>query len=383
VRLGTKTSSTNASALQELQLTREILEQTEDHSMGRTMNIAYFDTPDGDPVVGFTYSCDFRAEEEWGIGDLVKALTGDNPRSFHMTKKAEQYVAFFSDVNGLILSTEPLPKREYSWGEPVGQPAWTQGENDYYTDYARHFEQTLPYAQGIDDHVRSWMSVKELREVGTRFGLEKLPRKKAELYAVVAAVVREQGEPKYPDVWPAWFYNGKQLILRADTGLGARVLARVAKAARAGQLGVGSGSSNPFSRGLLFFDARDETKGLRQAIKERHDWHDAQMKKVAPAEAELKRLGYCWYALGNPRELDSGDGKQKLRFWVNGLRLQDYYQLRRAGGTILVDEEEKAAMSQARDLAGWFTVDELVERDLRLGRIQERIEERARYSRAA
>jgi len=374
VRKLSRPRSTNATALAELELTRVELEGLDDGFSSRALSVAFFETPDGDPVVGITYLCDHRAEEEWGVGNLAKALTGDDPRAFQMSRQAFRHIAFFSDRNGLILSTEPLPKQEYAWGEPVGQPEWMRGDAESYTDYARHFEQSLPWVQGINDHVNYWMTSAELREVGRKLGVEKLPRKKSELYDAVAAAARAKGEPKRPDSWPAWFHNGKQMILRADSGPAARVLARVARAAREGFLGVGNGSSNPFSQGLLFFDVRDETEGLRKAIKERHDWHDAQMKKLAPAERELKRLGYRWYFLGRPREVAWQGEEKALRFWVNGLQLGDPW---RRETPIQADEEEQKLMRQARDLSGWFTIPELQERELRLGRIRERIAERA------
>lgn len=361
LRRGGKVESTNQLALAELGIDRAWLEAQPNEDWPRASTVAWFETPDGDPVVGLTYTCDFRAEEEYGIRDLVKAITGDNERNFHMTEDGARHVGWFNDVNGLILSVRPLAKQEFSWGEQLRESDAWQDDNERPV-YAKEFAHRVGYVQQIEPKVDRWMTIAELKEVATTLGLSKLPRKKDDLYAVVAEACRAQGKVENPNSWPTWFEDGKTMVFRADGDEpAAKVLRRLVKAAQDGYLAIGNGSNNPYSRGLMFFDARDETDGLHQQVAEQFAWYDEQMAKLQPYLDELAMHGYVWYFAGNPRVLDRGDGEKKLRFWLNGLRTADYYDLRRLPEGAVVDEEAAELFKRGgvRPIADWFALEQL------------------------
>lgn len=359
-RVTTLPESTNHLTLDELGIDRAWLEGLESREPIRASSVAWFETPDGDPIVGLTYRCDFRAEEEYGIGKLAQAITGASDRNFQMTEEGRKHVGWFSDVNGLVLSVEPLAKQEFVWGEELRDRFGWAG--DEAPAYAKEFPLQVGAVQRIEPKVDRWMTIEQLKDVGRQLGLTQMPRKKDDLYQAVAQAARENGKAENPNSWPTWFENGKTMVFRADGDEpAARVLRRLIKAAQEGYLAIGNGSSNPFGHGLMFFDARDETDGTRQQVAEQFAWYDEQMSKLQPLLDELALHGYVWYFAGNPTVLDTGDGEKKIRYWLNGLRPAEYYDQRRLPEGAVVDPEAAELFKRggARPLANWFTLEQL------------------------
>lgn len=350
----------NEVSFAQLAIDREWLEHHRHPGGVCAFTVAAVDTPDGEPILGLSYACDFRAEEEYGLGDLRKALTGIDDRRFQMLPEAKDRVATFSDVNGLVVSTMDLDKSEFKWGEevvpdPYGYRASTR------PDYATAFADHLSSVQG-SEYISSWETIPELKERAKALGLTKLPTKKADLYDLVVITQAERGEKKDPDNWPGWFHYGRQLVLRAEgDGPTARVLKHLAEAAQAGTLGIGGKvGSNPFGAGLFLYDTRDETKGLKAEVDAQHRWHAKQMKRLAKTEKLLKKQGFHWGFLGNPREDENG----VVRYWVNNLgEIRHSYD---GEPNPDFDPETKELLSQLYNntIYGWFTAEELENADL-------------------
>lgn len=382
----------NATALAELGLTREQLEAFDGHrySRPRSFTLASVETPDGDPIVGLEYRCDYRAEEEWGMGRLAKTVTGDENRNFGMTEKGRAHVAWFSDGSGIILSDEPLPKQVYEWGEPISTSRWDEPRpNSIEDDYARFWQDDIWAGVRRELNLDYWAKVPELREAAKKLGIKPLPSKRDDLINAIAAAGAESlpREENDPGTFPGWFHDGHRFILRAtDDSPTSRALKRLVRAAQDGTLGIGgSTAGNPFGRGFFIYETRDETPELNKEIDEAFAFHEAAMSAIEPVLEQLKSWGLRWYFVGNPRpsgrkseHYRPAEPEGEIAYWVKGLRAEGYFspsaELRAAFG------DEIAQLFTKNDLAGWFTGSELGDKNFIVQRLHARIAERERWN---
>lgn len=308
----------NATSLERLGITSEDIEALEKaHLGGPTQLRAGFilDVPGGQPIAGLVYQTDYKAEEEYGVGELRKAITSADPRRFVMTDTAIDNIAVFDDVNGMVLSTRRLLVQTMKWGDPLNGEA----SNPWYTRYAERWNERVGRTRALCDVADPWMKMDKLRAVARDLGISPLPRRKNDLVAAIHNHPRVT--EKTPDVWPAWFANGKELVLRADGDtMCARIMRKLIDAVTCGTLAIGN-ASGPFSTGLFFYDARDETPELVEEREARFDWHDARMAELEPVAEALKADGIRWFALGRPTEING-----QIKYWLNGSSTHKYPQ---------------------------------------------------------
>lgn len=303
--------SSNQTALAELGITVQQLTDHNERPVPKSFTVAWCETPDGDPIAGIVHQCDYRAEEEYGVGDIRRAITGSDIRQFCMTESGRHHAATFSDVRGLVLTSRPLDKPEFLWGEPL--------HGDFQSwDYGRAWGSALPWTRRLDQVANTWMSMAELRNTARTLGIKPLPRSKADI--VEAILIHPDAGHQLPDLWPGIFdSSGTTLVLRAEgETLTCRVIAKLADAIRVGTLGIGS-ASGPFHTGSFYYDTRDETPGLIQERTERFDWHDARMAELKPVKQTLEARGHRWYALGSPSVIaPKGKTEREVHYWLNG-----------------------------------------------------------------
>lgn len=298
------------------------------HSSPRTVTVSYLEQPGGDPIVGLVFQTDYDTAQEYGVADLRKVFTGQDPRRFQMVGAAQSHWAEFSDVNGFVLSVRPVGEKKVGWGSSAqyGQ-VW---QDDWLWSRRGRFDAQLAYK-----------SVADLRGVAKGLGVSPLPRRKADL--VSAIVQRQVGADREALQWPAVFHGGRSLIVRADVGPAAAVVKRLVGALRRGTLAIGS-ASGPFHTGMFLYDAAEETDGLRAEREAQFDWHDAQMARLDPVQQGLEDDGFGFYFLGNPSVLDTGDGAgSQVRFWMNS-------------STVDLGDGRRG------QVYGWFTLEQLEDR---------------------
>lgn len=285
----------------------------EPHPSTRTFTIGAAASDDGWPIVGLSYRCDYRAEEEYGVSDLRKAMCGTDPRRFQVLPENTDHATVFSDVNAVAFSTRPLPQNP-KWGDVLLE--WSD------QDYAGHWSRSVAFARGLPDPwALSRKKTAELRSHGKALGISPLPRRKDDLIAAIVAHPENVKAADSPDCWPGWFHYGNLLVLRADDGITAEAVAAIADAVRNGTVGF-SPVSGPFSTGLLITDMTDLGPKTWERLHDQWDWHDARMAELAPVEAELRAKGHRFYFLGKPREggWRTADGQEDtaVRYWLNG-----------------------------------------------------------------
>ncbi len=213
---------------------------------------------------GLSFRTDYAAEQEWGVGDLRKALIGDDWR---MNEEAANHIAVCSDRTAFALSARPLEVREFKWGEHVEMCF-----GDYQAEYRQAWDR--------------WRSRRE------RFPAL-------------------SDHDNY-----AWFDTGRTLVVRADSGPAADTVSYLCQAIGKGSLGLGS-ASGPFHTGLLIYDSDDETEALINHRRLQQEWHDEQMVALAPIAQQLESEGYRPYFLGKPTEI-TRYGVTEVRYWLNG-----------------------------------------------------------------
>jgi hypothetical protein len=281
----------------------------------------FLDLPDGGHIAGLVYQTDYDATQEWGLSDLRKRLCGTGTRNLFQQPGTASHVVVFSDVNAFALSCWPLTDTgaplEACWGDHVARG----GSPDGPPGHATFFTQNLPWVQHWAQQATTWDTMAELRRKAKELGLDgPLPRTKAALLDRIqrSPVTRDSAE--HPNRWPAWF-DGQLLVVRADDGLTAGIVAGLRDAAVAEQLVFGS-ASGPFRTGLFLYDRRDETEALITARAAQWDWYEARMSELAPVRAELEAKGHRFYFLGNPRQggWNTADGQEDdaVRYWLNG-----------------------------------------------------------------
>lgn len=308
----------------------DMLEAADHRAPTRGFSLAMADTPDGVPIVGITYACDFRSEEESGSANLPKAF-GAVGHEYMMTKAGVGHAGVFEGIPSLILSVRPIAPVQ-SWGHNIvrdsaaptdRRDAWLnlvahgsldQVSQDYYADnYDTHYGRALERMQELPDVAR-YGTIDRIKEAAAKIGIPgPFPRKKAELIEYVTNHPVRLALAENPSVWPGWFHNGDVLVLRADKGIVADTLKSLARAAKSQTLAFGGGHQL-FGSGMSLYDGADVGPKLEAERKAYAQWYDAEKLKLEPVKAELTRRGFKWYALGRPTLRKDG----RVEYWLNG-----------------------------------------------------------------
>ena len=258
----------------------------------RMIGLALQDTPDGVPIVGLNYRCDYRSEEEYGSVALAKAFRNSKDQS-KLTRWEGGVLALFDE----------------SWGS-------RQEESRQFELAQEHYLSALPYAQKSPATKFRWMNVKEMRAYAREHNvdLKGLRTKVAILERLTESVSAE-----HPNIWPAWFHYGNVLIMRAGSGIIRDVLGLLFKATAYNTLGVGGGG-RVFGSGLSLFDKRDVGPLLQAEWDEHDEFVRQSMEALEPVKQELKSRGHNWFYLGNPKMISTKDGQEpQVRYWLNGM----------------------------------------------------------------
>lgn len=268
--------------------------------------------PDGqDPIVGVRYTGDYRAEEEYGMGEIADGLA-DNQDSVLIDET--HLGLLFTIINRSVKGHYGVSKGGYYENEDLARErvnalehaAWVlnyglsaEGEGRYQVKY-----EGTRLNKPLDQ-----FTVPELKAAARHEGIEgKLPTRKADLFSLVR---KNRSENDKNLVVPANFHSGRVLGIVAPPGIVADTLRMLHEAAGAKSLMAG-GISNPFGRGLVFFDARDRGKALIKAIDAAEKLHRKRMKDVEPAEKALNAAPGALLFVGNPKERDG-----QVTYWLN------------------------------------------------------------------
>ena len=268
----------------------EICGAAQPHYDTRCFGLSVQVTPDGWPIVGVTYQCDFRYEEEAGVGAMAKNIDGATDQVDKIKDLPEGAFIFLAEGKYYEEDYEIGQGRVY-WNQAVGWAQGAQALNTYRMSVAE-------MKQWAKDHNLS------LKGKTRRDQIEPLVRKKSV----------DLAEKKTPNQWPGYFHNGSVLYLKAD-GIVQETLKLIFMAAGYNAVGVMGGSnSNPFGRGFGFYDKRDIGPKLRAEIDEANRFYKEAMEALEPVQKALEGKGHRFLYLGKPSQGEDGE----TRYWLNG-----------------------------------------------------------------
>ena len=281
-----------------------------------------------DPIVGLSYLCDFKAEEEWGVGDLsaafamsanpnsVTALLWESSRARSAARGESSRRTRFSHPAGTTQSdlVEVLDDMVIFHTRPV---TYAPSRESSIERARTHFASSGSYVRG---ELHNTWAVREGRkseiiEILAERGVEANMRM---TLPVLRSMVADLDEVENPDSQPGWFQTGEALILRRSFDLHGDVLDHLVQAARDGFLQVGSAGQSAFGSGLVMLDSRDLDESDVDAIIASNDWYQDRMDDLDPVMKTLRERGHSWFFLGKPSALDTGDGRKVVRYWLNG-----------------------------------------------------------------
>lgn len=253
----------------------------------RTFTVVGQETPDGYPLIGLSYFCDYRSEEEYGQRSLYKAL-GIKAGKWQMDAEKKNLVTRFKGIPSLIILAEeddgPFGIEEQTWGLDIRDvhgvnyaygfegrynPKTRMGYDlrscyDWSYRYALGSVQEIP-SQGPDSfNPTEWMKKDQIVAIAKRLDIiGKLPTRKYNLINFIQDSPEFAAKAQSPNTWPAWFHSGKALVMRADRGIVADLLDILFEASQEGALACGGGTG-VFNRAATFYDARDVGPLLRE-----------------------------------------------------------------------------------------------------------------------
>lgn len=345
------------------------------HRDVQAASLALADTPDGEPMLVLSYRCDFKAEEEWGAGELVKAFTA-----------AADPVNFFRRQLELDNGGSPVSAVELHQSQLLVRTERLIGfaTSPWYVNNPEAHERRLKSLQvlesgrgGLWEYERRyrWSKADELRALAKKRGV-KAPSKlrKDELVTALARL----DMPAAGEVTAAAgeFNDGRVLAFERGNGLFGEVLEALADAAEAGELGVTAGGV--FGQGISFFDCRDLGPKLRAELAEKREFARRALAELEPV-AELVKAGpmavggftnTAYHFLGHPR-FDSERGE--VVYWLNGnsvrfgngrsVQPRGWYTLAELRGGVYMERAAEEADEHFRrfDDRGMFRKEELTE----------------------
>lgn len=216
-----------------------------------------------DPVLGIVYSGDYKHEEESGAASIA-----DNLSNF------ENQDNLFAEVT-------------HDSGERVFAAV---AKTLFQDDAARSVSEALSrHRNPYNSTFHLWRrTVAELRADLKAAGVKPLPRKRDDIE--LAYLEHVDGKRVKRTETVGEFQMGKLLALVTDEPILIASLEHLAESAKSNALSLGS-SSNPFSRGVLFFDVRDVPNATVHETYEAEQWHQDRMAEAADAIQELEESG--------------------------------------------------------------------------------------------
>lgn len=222
-----------------------------------------------DRLVGIAFDPNYRSEEEWGVSDLFKAFMAPREQGVKLLDESERTgsAVIFHGANALVVSKNKIGWDALEWGDRISDPDTAETSH---VGYNAMFDNQLEYAQKIPsdfDLTRRDVKMAWLKGIAQVCGIDKPARSKAALAEQIIASGRLNEYRERPDVWPAWFRDGHDLVLRADAGACATIINGLRDAAQAGTIAIGGAS---FGNGyqLVVYDYRDLTPALIEKMEQ-------------------------------------------------------------------------------------------------------------------
>lgn len=287
-------------------VSQQILDEVSDEELGEMMKvktsqrqagIGYMKEEDSDrTILGVSYGGDFKAEEEWGLGHISKALKEG-------TMKPEDVT--YEEENGKGILSVRADANDY---------VYERDKQDSRNTAVDRFDRYVPF----DDMKMGWKherkSVAELRD-GLKGKVKPLPTKKDDLIAETVRLEKEaRGDKKEIKPPQGEFQRGNVLTIVSDNKAMKAMMRKSKEAHDAGALRTGS-SSNPFSRGVMFYDDRDISKETKMKQVRAEEALKSAKENIKGTQDKLKEQGTV-YAVSPHVDHDIEDIND-AKYWLN------------------------------------------------------------------
>lgn len=256
---------------------------------------------DSDPVVGVTYTGDYRAEEEWGLKHIKENLekgTLAKDNVVFMEKNGRGYLAIKGDQPYLFKETGPAALKKAD-------------------------ERFTRYSSGDDWKEEIRLSKKSLIELKQMLKgkVKPLPTTKDKLINAAINLNRPKNYIKHPQ---GEFHDGTALAIVSDNPAMIATMKHIKEAHDDGALRLGE-SANPFSRGVLFYDERDISRKNKIGIVKDEEAKKASEEYIAEVEEKLKEKGRLYAASPNADRdtKDIRDSEYFLNYYPNKRDFKD------------------------------------------------------------
>lgn len=285
----------------------------------REAGLGFMNQDNGERVIGVTYGGDFRAEEEYGISFIAKSLENGD-----FEKNDVQYLE--EKGKGFLI---------------------VRGENMYGLDnesVAKNFKEASERLDKYDfgSYQLRWkLERKKFQELKDEYSEVLKPAPKTKKEAISRILEKEnEGKLRVPQ---GEFHDGRVLVIASDNPVMNATMKKVKEAHDNGSLRVGS-SSNPFSRGIMFYDERDLNRNTIEAQVREDEYDSASFEYAKDTRDKLEKNGTLYAIRNGPlRENETGDVRNS-KFYIN------YYT-----GSVY-DRSKRPAQ-----VYGWFNKEQLEE----------------------
>lgn len=279
------------------------------------------DPEKNDPLLGISYQCDFRSEEETGTGAMTHTFTKTaDPSSFLALERAKTKAV--DDINIPFRADPYIPEGltqaqlVYQDDQVVAfaaQPHIYDAEREIKEGKA-FIRSHEPFARGLPLVPMSLWRASRDKLLGLAKERSIKGRSKMNRDALIEAIHHHDHQDA-PETYihPGWFHFGNLLVLPRTKDVFGEVLDLLVEAAQAGFLSVGGGGMNVFGSGFSFFDERDLSDDAKTEIAKTNQAYREDIEALRPvAAAVAERHGF--YFLGRPQRHSDGEA----RYWLNG-----------------------------------------------------------------
>lgn len=254
----------------------------------RMAGLGIVKAPEGDsPILGVIYTGDYRYEEENGLAKISEALSKGtlDPKTIELQE--------YKGATVLVIPKPPTNRYEGDLGE-------AEKSATVAVAYKRFKEIDIP------SHLL-YGNRKTMAEMRAELkgNVKPLPTNRKDL-ELAYLKFKHPEEFSAPPKSVGEFHTGRALVIVADNPIMASTMRKVKAASDTGNLRVG-GSSNPFSRGVVFYDQRDISGNHQKQILAQQQAEKLSYERVESVKKKLdaRNNSIASYDQGNLYALQS------------------------------------------------------------------------------
>jgi len=280
-------------------ITDELLEERfAEESNTRMSTVGYTMSEDAQAkAVGLTYGGDYKAEEEWGMAAITKALANG--------EYGPDDVLVYTKGDSTVLAIRG--ERTRAWTPDTETNTYLKRSE---AEALSRYDSYTPYELWDTKMTVQNKSVADLR-AELKGKVTPMPKTKPEL---IDAVVKLRVNKEFRTPAIGEFQTGAALVIVTKDPLEAKLMAKLKESHDGGNLRVGS-TQNPFGRSALFYDDRDLTRSHKAELIRQEEANKAATAYIAETKERLNAVGNV-YAVSTRVDPNLADVRDST-YWLN------------------------------------------------------------------